>query len=174
MRAIEEGAISISFDNVLAEHLAAERLYYKSTTLAKVDKVVAAILLLVGVLSTFGAGVQWWTLVFLPVGVLEWFNLLTIRPLVNRYAFRRNPKFSETYHLKFDRTGMQFRTNSIDSHITWDDFTKVLEDDQLWLLVYGARMYSVIPKRAFKSDDEATRFRSLVTERIPGRKGSAA
>jgi len=58
--------------------------------------------------------------------------------------------------------------------ITWDDFTKVLEDDQLWLLVYGARMYSVIPKRAFKSDDEATRFRSLVTERIPGRKGSAA
>ena len=116
MRAIEEGAISISFDNVLAEHLAAERLYYKSTTLAKVDKVVAAILLLVGVLSTFGAGVQWWTLVFLPVGVLEWFNLLTIRPLVIRYAFRRNPKFSETYHLKFDRTGIQFRTNSIDSH----------------------------------------------------------
>ncbi len=58
--------------------------------------------------------------------------------------------------------------------ITWDDFTKVLEDDQLWLLVYAARMYSVIPKRAFKSDDEATRFRSLVTERIPGRKGSAA
>ena len=65
--------------------------------------------------------------------------------------------------------------------ITWDVMFETtgekwlaITDDQFWLLVYGARMYSVIPKRAFKSDDEATRFRSLVTERIPGRKGSAA
>lgn len=171
---MEEGTVSITFDNILAEHLAAERLYYASTTLAKLDKVVAAVLLLVAVFSTWGAGVQWWTLIFFPLAVFEWFNLLSIRPLVIRYAFWRNPKFTETYHLTFDPAGIQFRTRSINSRITWDHFTKVLEDDRLWLLVYGTRMYSVIPKRAFKDRNEVTRFRLLVAERIPLRKEHAA
>ena len=171
---MEDPAISVSFDNVLADHLAAERLYYKSTVFAKVDRVVAVILLLVGLFSTWGAGVQWWTLMFFPLAVLEWFNLLSVRPLVIRRWFKHNPKFSETYHLALDRTGIHFRTKSIDSRVTWDHYTKVLEDDRLWLLVYGTRMYSVIPKRALKSDDEVARFRSLVAQNIVARSGQGA
>jgi len=168
---MEHPTVSVSFDNDLADHLAAERLYYKSTVLAKVDKVVAVILLLVGSFSTWGAGVHWWTLMFFPLAVLEWFNLLTIRPLVIRRWFKHNPKFSETYHLAIDRSGIHFRTKSIDSRVTWDHYTKVLEDDRLWLLVYGTRMYSVIPKRALKGDDEMARFRSLVAQNIVARRG---
>jgi len=37
--------------------------------------------------------------------------------------------------------------------------------------VYGTRMYSVIPKRVFKGDDEMARFRSLVAQNIVARKG---
>ena len=171
---MESPTISFSFENVLADHLAAERLYYKSTVLAKVDKVAAVILLLVGLFGTWAAGVQWWTLVFFPLAILEWFNLLSVRPLVIRRWFKHNPKFSETYHLALDRSGIHFRTKSIDSRLTWDHYTKVLEDDRLWLLVYGSRMYSVIPKRALKSDDEVARFRSLVAQNIVARSGQGA
>jgi len=165
----ESDAISLNFDNVVGDHLAAERLYYKSTVVAKVDKVVAAILALVGVFSTWAAGTFWWTLIFLPLAILEWLNLLSIRPFVIRRWFKHNPKFTETYHLVLDRSGIQFRTKSIDSRITWEHYTKVLEDDRLWLLVYGRRMYSVIPKRAFKDDNEMDRFRSLVAQNIVAR-----
>jgi hypothetical protein len=36
----------------------------------------------------------------------------------------------------------------------------------MWLLIYGKRMYSVVPKRAFASDADMTRFRSLVAQHI--------
>src|SRR5262249_33673529 len=149
---MEGESITFSFDNALGDHLAAERLYYKSTVFAKVDKVVAAALFVVGAFSTWAVGARWWTLVFFPMAVLEWFNLLSIRPLVIRHWFKRNPKFSETYHLTLNREGIHFRTKSIDSRISWDHYTKVLEDDRLWLLVYGTRMYSVIPKRVFRGE----------------------
>ncbi len=165
---MENETISVSFDNALGDHLAAERLYYKSTSFAKIDKVVAAMLVLVGVFSTWGAGARWWTLLFFPLAVLEWFNLLSIRPLVIRYWFKHNPKFSETYHLTLGPEGIRFRTKSIDSRLSWDHYTKVLEDDRLWLLVYGTRMYSVIPKRVFQDESERTRFRALVAQKCRG------
>jgi len=171
---MESTTINVTFDNVLADHLAAERLYYKSTIFAKVDKVVALLLLLVGLYSTWEAGVHWWTLMFFPLAVLEWFNLLSVRPFVIRRWFKQNPKFSETYHLAFDESGIHFRTKSIDSRVTWDHYTKVLEDDRLWLLVYGTRMHSVIPKRVLKGDDEVARFRSLVAQNIVARSDQGA
>jgi len=171
---MENESVILSFDNVVSDQLAAERLYHESTVFATLDKTVAVILLLVGAFCIWGAGVRWWTLIFLPLAVLEWFNLLTIRPLVIRRWFKHNPKFSETYHLVLDQAGIQFRTKSLDSRISWDHYTQVLESDHLWLLVYGTRMYSVIPKRVFKGDDEMARFRSLVTQNIVARKGQGA
>lgn len=166
---MENETVSITFDNTVADHLAAERLYYKSSPLAKLDKVVAIVLVGVGLLATWGAGVRWWTLIFFPLAVLEWFNLLSPRPLVIRWWFARNPKFRETYHLTFDRAGIHFRTRSIDSRLTWDHYTRALEDGQLVLLVYGTQMYTVIPKRAFESESDRERFRSLVAECITAR-----
>ena len=100
--------------------------------------------------------------------------MLSIRPLVIRRWFKQNPKFRETYHLVLDQAGMHFRTKSIDSHITWDHFTKVLEDDRMWLLVYGTRMYSVIPKRVLKGDADVARFKALVGQNIVARSGQGA
>ncbi|MEP7028255.1 MAG: YcxB family protein [Candidatus Eisenbacteria bacterium] len=159
---MSEQSFSLTFDNLVDDHLAAERLYYRSTLFAKLDKVVAILLLLVGATSTWAVGARWWTVLFLPVAILEWFNLLTIRPLMIRHWFRKNPKFRETYHLAFDAGGVGFRTASIDSHVAWDHYTKVLEDDRSFLLVYGSGMYTVIPKRAFPNAAEAEEFRSLV------------
>ena len=59
------------------------------------------------------------TVVFFPLAVLEWFNLLSIRPFVIRRWFRHNPKFRETYHIELDTTGIHFRTRSIDSGPWW-------------------------------------------------------
>jgi hypothetical protein len=161
--------VSISFDNLVAEHVAADRLYYKSTFWAKADKIVAGPLVLAGILLICTAGLQWWVPIPFALAILEWFNLLSPRPLVIRYWFRKNPKFSETYHLTFGETGMHFLTNTIDARISWEQYTNVLEDARLWLLVYGHRMYSVIPKRAFKDNDEVECFKALITGHIVSR-----
>jgi hypothetical protein len=162
VRAEADDTIELSFDNVLADHLAADRLYYRSTLFWKIDKVVAVLILAVGIMSVWFAGPYWWTLIWFPVGVMEWFNLISLRPFQIRYWFKHNPKFRETYHLTLDRNGIHFQTKSIDARLTWGHYTRILENDDLFLLVYGTRMYTVIPKRVFRSATELAKFRSIV------------
>jgi hypothetical protein len=159
-------AVSISFDNCVEEFIAADHLYYQSTLLAKIDKVVAVLLVFGGLLLIYAAGLRWWTLIPFLLAILEWFNLLSPRPLVIRYWFKHNPKLCGTYHLTFTSAGILWKTKSIDSRIAWDQYTRVLEDSRMYLLIYGKRLYSVVPKREFKDEDESTRFRSLVAKHI--------
>ncbi len=166
---MSESAVAITFDNKLGDHLAAERLYYRFTVFWKLDKVVAGLLILFGAYLMWLAGVQWWTVIWFPLAVAEWFNILSLRPLQIWLWFKHNPKFRETYHLVADPSGLHFKTESIDSKLTWSHFSRVLEDGRLLLLIYGTRMYSVIPKRAFRSEDELGRFRSLATAAVGGR-----
>src|SRR5262249_30077136 len=139
--------IQLTYKNNLSEQLSAERLYYKSTILSKIDKFVAIALVAFGIFMVSLVGLRWWALIWFPLALGEWFNLLSPRPLQIIYWFRNNPKFRETYHLAFDRGGLHFRTDTIESRLKWDYFTRLLENRQLCLLVYGRRMYSVIPKR---------------------------
>lgn len=48
--------VILEFDNRLAEHLAAERLYYRSTFWWKADKVVAVLILGFGIFVVLAAG----------------------------------------------------------------------------------------------------------------------
>ena len=140
--------ITLEFDNRLSDHLAADRLDYRTTLLWKIDKVVAVGLACFGVYSVASAGLQWWTAIWFALAVSEWFNLLSPRPLQIRWMFKRNPKFKEAYRLTFTEEGIHFQTASIDSHIAWTHYTRVVEGKEVILLVYGARMYTVIPIRA--------------------------
>ena len=158
--------IELTFENQLADHLTAERLYYSSTLFWKLDKVVVLLLVSLGGYFVWHVGPRWWTLVWFPLAIAESFNLQSLRPLQVIYWFKHNPKFRETYHLTLDRDGIHFRTSSIDSRLKWDHYTGVLKNRRLYLLVYGTRMYSVIPKRAFKSPAELGSFQSLVRESI--------
>ena len=161
------GSIKLEFDNRLTEHLAAERLYYKSTFWCKADKMVAVLLVAFGVYLLATIGVRWWTIIWFPLAVAEWFNLFSLRPLQICVFFKRNPKFLETYHLTFSDDGIHFKTESIDSQLAWTHYERVLENNRVILLLYGSRMYTVIPKRAFADDSQIAAFRSLVSRCLP-------
>ncbi len=158
--------IAVRYDNQISEHLDAARLYYAGTSLARVDKIVAVLLVGFGAFLVYAAGVQWWTLIWFPLALLEWFNLLSLQPLQVRYAYRTNPKFRETYEVEFSESGVRFRTDSIDSKIAWDHYSQLLENERVFLLVYGRHMYSVIPKRAFSSEGDMAGFREMVRRHI--------
>lgn len=160
--------IAIRYDNELSEHLDAARLYYAGTRLARVDKIVAVLLVGFGAFLVHAAGVQWWTLIWFPLAVLEWFNVLSLQPLQIRYTYRTNPKFRETYEVEFSDSGIRFKTENIDSTIAWDHYSQLLENERVFLLVYGRHMYSVIPKRAFSSQGDMAEFREMVGRHIGG------
>lgn len=158
--------VIVEFDNRVADHLAAERLYYRSTFLWKMDKVVALLLVGWGIFLVWAVGVRWWTVVWFPVAILEWFNLLSFRPLQIRYFFDRNPKFKERYRLRFSDDGIEFRTLSVESKLAWTHYHRFLEDREVALLIYGSRMYTVIPRRAFADEAQHARFVALVRKHV--------
>jgi hypothetical protein len=160
--------ITIEFDHRLDEHLKARRLYYtKKSWFARADKVVAIFLTVFGLILVCLIGPRWWSLIWLVLAPIEWFNLLSIEPLMVRYMFKRSAKFQERTALSFSEDRIHYKTPSIDSTIDWSLFTGVLEDDELFLLPYKApRTYAIIPKRAFASEEAKGEFRELVRRKV--------
>ena len=160
--------VTLAFTPEADEHVAADRLYDRTTRWWTADRVVAVVLALVGTAATLAVGPRWWTLVWFPLAVLEWFHLVSVRPFLIRRWFRANPKFQGPYELVFSDEGIRFRSGTIDSKLAWSTYQRVLEDGRMWLLVYGPRMYTVLPKRAFTPESEAA-FRALLTRHLPGK-----
>jgi hypothetical protein len=155
----------IEYDNCLSDHLEAERVFYRSTLWWKADKIVAVLLVVLGILC-FLTQYREWAPIFFVLAVLEWFNLLTLRPLVIRHWYKHNPKFRERYRLTFSDGGIHFQTESIDSHVAWSHYSRILESSSIVLLVWGTRMYSVIPVRVFSGPTERAAFMDLVRRHI--------
>lgn len=166
--------VTAAFDHRLDEHQRAHRLYYRQKSwFARADKVVAVLLVLVGVALVALHGVQWWTLIWFVLGPLEWFDVLSPAPLMVRYVFTRSPKFREPTTLTFTDERIHYKTASIESTLDWSIFAELVEDDALFLLLYKApRSYAIIPKRAFASPEAIAAFRELVRHKLT--LGSAA
>lgn len=159
--------ISINFINELKDHLEAQRVLYRRGVMAKVDKIVAVLLFGFGVYCVAVIGLLWWTMIWFPLAVVEWFDLLTLSRWRTKVEFRRNPKFREEYHLTFSRENIRFKTASLDSTVQWTHYENVIESSTLFLLMYGKGLYSLIPKRCFGSPEEIDAFRALLNETIP-------
>lgn len=159
-------SISISFVNELKDHIAAQRLLYSHGALAKLDKVVALLLFGVGVCGVAFVGLYWWTIIWFPLAVAEWFDLLSLSRWRTKVEFQRNPKFREEYHLTFSRENIHFKTATLDSVLQWTHYERAIESPDLFLLMYGKGLYTLIPKRCFHSNEEMNGFRALLDQAI--------
>lgn len=92
-----------------------------------------------------------------------------------RRYFRGEPKFRDQYQFIFSDEGIAAKTTQIDVKLAWSLYTKVLEADEVYVMVYGKdiRMMTVIPKRAFRDSLQENAFRDLLARHITSRSGSA-
>ena len=165
----ELSSISIHFFNELQDHLEAQRIFYKENIFSKLDKVVALLLLVFGTYYVVIAGIHWWTVVWFPLAVGEWFDLFSLSRLRTRIGFKHNPKFQEEYHLTFSPEAIHFKTETIDSVLKWTHYQRVLESPKLFLLIYGKGLYTLVPKRCLRSQEEIEAFRALLQKMIPSK-----
>jgi hypothetical protein len=79
--------------------------------------------------------------------------------------FRQEPMLRDEYQLAFSEDGILFRTVQIDSQLQWSLYTRIVESDRFFLLYFGKRSFTIIPKRAFPSVEQADRFREMLKRR---------
>ncbi len=159
-------AISIAFDNKLEDYVAADDLYYSSTKWPTIGKIVSVLLLACGLYLVIAVGIRWWTVIWFLLAVGEWFDLLSLRKVSLRFWYKRNPKFRDTYNLTFSENGIEFKTASIVSKLEWSLYRKYLENELLFILIYGSRAYTVIPKSALPDDILVKQLRDLFDGKI--------
>jgi hypothetical protein len=93
--------------------------------------------------------------------------LITAFGIIPSVIFRRETKFRDEYALTFSPDGIHFRTSHIDSQIQWGMYSRALVDSHSFVLYYGARSFTVIPKRVFQSSEQQTTFEQLLAQKVP-------
>lgn len=82
-------------------------------------------------------------------------------------AFRNDPKYRDEYSLTFSPEGIHFQTAHIDSHLEWSIYSRALVDVHSYMLYWGSRTFTVIPKRVFENTEQRVAFEQLLAERVP-------
>jgi hypothetical protein len=159
--------INLSFRYLESDYVRALRAHYAAYLRLPLDILVTAALI--------GAGAYLWQspdMHCVGVGcvlVAAVFALILIAAftIIPRVAFRREPKFRDDYSLSFSPEGIHFQTAHVDSQLQWSMYSRALVDAHSYVLYYGSRQFTVIPKRVFRSAQEEQAFEELLAEHVP-------
>ena len=163
-------AVRLSFTYTEEEYLAAIRSYFWHSTPLQPRAIVIWVLVsavLVVLVSLLGFSLPVWAYVILIgiAGVALFHGYVVDRP---RAYFRGEPKFRDEYHMTFTDSGIEFHTQDMSAMIAWKIYSGVFENDSFYLLLYGKSIPSltIIPKRAFQSNNEETIFRQMLRRNL--------
>jgi hypothetical protein len=144
----------------------AMRAHYASRLRLRLDVVVAIAVALVGAYLGCSPDSHWLGVTAVSVSAAFALTLVAAFTLIPPLAFRRKPKFRDEYSLTFRTAGIHFRTEHIDSGLQWSLYTRALVDANSYVLYYGSRSFTVIPKRIFQSVEQQGAFDTLLTENV--------
>lgn len=159
-------SVNLHFKLAEEEWVAASRLYMLRQPGIILRFVAAFVLLLVGLLffTAIDEGVL--SLFLLSVGVVLFSFVAALLFILPRQRFRNDPRHLDEFFLEFTDEGISFRTERIESRLDWSLYNSAMENERLYVLVYGKGMITVIPKRAFNAPAQETAFRSLIARKL--------
>ena len=159
--------VNLLFRYEEVDYARALRAHYASRLRLRLDIVVAAVLAVVGAYLWRSPGLHWLGVGCVLVAALFVLMLVVAFTVIPRIAFRREPKFRDDYALTFSPDGIHFRTVHIDSQLQWSMYSRALVDAHSYVLYYGSRQFTVIPKRVFKNADDQEAFEKMLAQHIP-------
>jgi YcxB-like protein len=110
---------------------------------------------------------HWFGVMF--VGASAIFGLILVGAflVIPPLAFRNDPKYRDEYSLTFSPEGIHFQTAHVNSHLEWSIYSRALVDAHSYVLYWGSRTFTVIPKRVFENTEQRGTFEQLLAERVP-------
>ena len=165
--------VHLSFRYTEKEYLDAIRFYFWHSKELFARLIVSCVLFSIGLLLIY-AWLEflipvWATVILMFIAGVGFFHGYVID--LPRGYFRGDPKFREEYNLTFSDDGIEFKTQNINSSIGWSLYTRVIENDSFYILVYGKNIHSlsIIPKRVFRDSQQERTFREMLCRNIDSR-----
>jgi YcxB-like protein len=130
------------------------------------EKIAGAALMLIGITIWMFGGHA----LFVICGVIAGLMTLIGVPMLQRAEFKRrwaNEPFHATEHeVSFSSDGIQYVQGLTESNLHWGFYERGLESAEGFLLVCGEDVFSLIPKRAFASEEALSDFRALLAKKL--------
>lgn len=167
-------SIQLTFRYSEQDIVRAMRAHFASRLRLKFDIVVVLALALFGAYAWRSLDSPVYGMVLVVVSAVFFLVLIAAFGVVPVAIFRREAKFRDEYSLTFSAEGIHFRTVHIDSQLQWSMYDSALVDAHSFILYYGARSFTVIPKRVFATAGQQAAFERLIETKIPAifKKGS--
>jgi len=159
--------VEVTFKYTQAEYVKADRQYLiASKTISKTSIVILAIFLPASLIYLFFTSYSILGIIFIAVGIVAAIVGSALYFYIPIYKFKITPKYNDEYILSFSGDGIAFRTPSIDSIIKWDMYSEIWESMEFYFLIQSPRLYTLIPKRIFKSPDDMRIFEEIAVTNL--------
>lgn len=158
--------VSLLFRYAESDYVRAMRAHYSWRLRVRFDIVAAIVAGLFGVYSWRSPDYHWLSVVCLVSSFVLLCMLFAAFFVIPPFAFRSEPKFRDDYSLTFSQDGIHFRTAHIDSQLQWNMYSRALIDEHSYVLYYGSRQFTVIPKRVFQNAEQQQSFEQLLTQHV--------
>ena len=161
--------ITLRFRYRKDEYVRAVRFHFRKTMKLSLDLVLAACCGLAGSYSLWVDGVSWVSIGGLVACLVLSLIVFTALVIVPFQVYKGSDKLKNDYDISFGEKGILFRTLGIDSRLDWDVYNTWIEGPEFFILYYGEREFSVLPKRVFENDDELKGFKQLISAKVRAR-----
>jgi len=149
-----------------SDYVRALRAHYSSRLRVRLDIVAAIVAALLGAYSWRSPDYHWLSVICVTASVVFLLILFAAFVVIPPLAFRSEAKFRDDYSLTFSPDGIHFRTAHIDSQLQWNMYSRALIDEHSYVLYYGSRQFTVIPKRVFQNAEQQQVFEKLLTQHV--------
>jgi len=164
---VVNSTVTLSFRYLQSDIVRAMRSHYASLLRPRLDIVVAVGLAALGVYFWRLPSSHWFGVLFVAASAVFGLILVAAFLVIPPLSFRHQPKFRDEYSLTFSPEGIHFQTAHIDSHLEWSIYSSVLVDAYSYVLYWGTRTFTIIPKRVFQNTEQQGTFEQLLADRVP-------
>jgi hypothetical protein len=157
--------VTIKFKYNFNDLIQGFRIYRKGTLSHKIVIALGIIFILFGIWYYLELGFNLSSILLFIFAIILLTDL--VRHIRIWLAYKRNEQlYTAENEVTFTESAIDLKTPRTEAQNKWTAYSDLLEDKELFLLVYGKWLYSIIPKRAFKDSEELDRVRILFLEHL--------
>ena len=163
--------IKIEYYPQLKDYFEANSLYNSNTIHGKIDKfascffiIMGIVMIIISIILNYHFVNFIFAIIAIIFGVLNLFGFIDFEKIMIVIQFKKNKKLKYVQKIIFTDNGLEYETQDIKSNINWNIYNRYYEGKNIYILIYGKRQYSVIPK--YKFEDRLDDFRKLINENI--------
>ncbi|HZS06394.1 MAG TPA: YcxB family protein [Blastocatellia bacterium] len=158
--------IRTRFSITWEEYYAAWYFLRRSSSEYAPEKIAGATLML--------AGITIWMLgghaMFVIVGIVTGCAAIVSVPMLYRLGLKRRwarePLHRTEHEIVFAEEGIHYLQGATESNLNWLYYQRMMESADGFLLICGEDVFSLIPKRAFESEQAVSDFRALAGKKL--------